>query len=98
MNNGKVANLFHFNNGALEFVASVTVSNGEATLPFSHASEYVIVFDEKSMGASENTSDTSSVPETTTNPGTGSAGVGVFAAFAAASAAAVIICRKNKHN
>lgn len=98
VNNGKVANLFHFNNGALEFVASVTVSNGEATLPFSHASEYVIVFDEKSMGASENTSDTSSVPETTTNPGTGSAGVGVFAAFAAASAAAVIICRKNKHN
>lgn len=85
-NNGKVANLFHFNNGTLEFVASVTVSNGEATLPFSHASEYVIVFDEKSMGDSE------------TNPSTGAAGVGVFAALAAVSAAAVIICRKNKHN
>lgn len=105
-NNGKVANLFHFNNGALEFVASVTVSNGEATLPFSHASEYVIVFDEKSMGASEvpsestpdSRTDSSSAPETGTNPGTGASGIGAFAALAAASAAAVIICRKNKHN
>lgn len=93
-NNGKVANLFHFSNGALEFVASVTVSEGEAKLPFSHASEYVIVFDEKSMGASESTS----APETNNNPGTGAAGVGGFAALAAVSAAAVIICRKNKHD
>lgn len=97
-NNGKVANLFHFNNGALEFVASVTVSNGEATLPFSHASEYVIVFDEKSMGASDSSSDSASAPGTNGNPGTGAAGAGVAAVLAAASAAAVIICRKNKHN
>lgn len=84
-NDGKVANLFHYNNGTLEFVASVKVSNGEATLPFSHASEYVIVFDEKSMDNSK-------------NPDTGVEGVGVCAALAAVSAAAVIICRKNKHN
>lgn len=87
-NNGSVANLFHYNNGALEFVASATVSNGEATLPFSHASEYVIVFDDKSMDASE----------TDTNPGTGASGVGNFAILAGVSAAAVIICRRNKHN
>lgn len=97
-NNGKVANLFHFNNGALEFVASATVINGEATLPFSHASEYVIVFNEKSMGSSADTSNTTSAPETGTNPSTGAAGVGIFAALAAVSAAAVIVCRKNKHD
>lgn len=113
-NNGKYANLFHFNNGAMEFVASVLVSGGEATLPFSHASEYVIVFDEKSMGVSDEnsesnsgdasnvTSDSASVsgsaPETNNNnPVTGAAGVGAFAALTAASALAVIICRKHRN-
>ncbi|MBD5384117.1 MAG: NPXTG-anchored protein [Ruminococcaceae bacterium] len=92
-NNGKAANLL-FNNGAFEFVASVTVSNGEAALPFSHASEYVIIFAEKSTGTSNN----SAVPETNTNPGTGAAGAGAFAALAVVSAAAVIVSRKNKYN
>lgn len=106
-NNGKFANLFHFNNGAMEFVASVMVSGGEAKLPFSHASEYVIVFDEKSMGTTDSgsestssgTSDSASVsnstPETNNNnPVTGTAGVGAFAALTAAAAATVVILRK----
>lgn len=106
-NNGKFANLFHFNNGAMEFVASVMVSDGEAKLPFSHASEYVIVFDEKSMGTTDSgsestssgTSDSASVsnstPETNNNnPVTGTAGVGAFAALTAAAAATVVILRK----
>ncbi|MCM1168009.1 MAG: hypothetical protein NC401_18660 [Ruminococcus sp.] len=90
-NNGKVANLFHFNNGALEFVASATVSAGMATLPFSHASEYVIVFDERSMGAADNGSDTAPA-----NPNTGASGVGVGALLAVSAIAAVVVCGKNK--
>lgn len=104
-NNGKFANLFHFNNGAMEFVASVMVSGGEAKLPFSHASEYVIVFDEKSMGTSDSGSESTSsgtsdsvsdsAPETNNNnPVTGTAGVGALAALTAAAAATVVILRK----
>lgn len=80
--NGKVANLFYYNNGRLEFVASATVSGGVAKLPFTHASEYVLIFDEKAMGVN---------PTTGASEGT-SAGV----ALIAVSVAAVMLFRKNK--
>lgn len=43
------ANLFHYYNGQMLPMASEPVKGSCATLPFSHASEYVIVFSEKPM-------------------------------------------------
>ncbi len=46
---GMTANLFHYKNGKMVPIASSIVQNSYADLPFSHASEYVIVFSEKPM-------------------------------------------------
>lgn len=46
---GMTANLFHYKNGKMVPIASSIVRNSYADLPFSHASEYVIVFSEKPM-------------------------------------------------
>lgn len=43
------ANLFHYYNGQMLPMASEPVKGSCATLPFSHASEYVIVFSEEPM-------------------------------------------------
>ncbi len=48
--NGKYANLFHYNNGDFDFIASAIVKSNKTTLPFTHASDYVIVFTDESMG------------------------------------------------
>ncbi len=46
---GMTANLFHYKNGKMVPIASSIVQNSYADLPFSHASEYVIVFSEEPM-------------------------------------------------
>lgn len=46
---GMAANLFHYKNGKMVPIASSIVRNSYADLPFSHASEYVIVFSEEPM-------------------------------------------------
>lgn len=46
---GMIANLFHYYNGQMLPMASAPVKGSNVTLPFSHASEYVIVFSEKPM-------------------------------------------------
>lgn len=44
---GKKARLYHYkDDGSFEYIASAPVKNGKADLPFKHASEYVILFDE----------------------------------------------------
>lgn len=43
------ANLFHYYNGQMLPMASEPVKGSNVTLPFSHASEYVIVFSEEPM-------------------------------------------------
>lgn len=43
------ANLFHYYNGQMLPMASAPVKGSNVTLPFSHASEYVIVFSEEPM-------------------------------------------------
>lgn len=49
-NNGKYANLFHYNNGVCEFAGSALVKGGKATLSFTHASDYVVVFTDEPLG------------------------------------------------
>lgn len=46
---GMIANLFHYYNGQMLPMASAPVKGSNVTLPFSHASEYVIVFSEEPM-------------------------------------------------
>lgn len=46
---GMAANLFHYKNGKMVPIASSIVRNSYADLPFSHASEYVIIFSEEPM-------------------------------------------------
>jgi len=47
--NNQLATLFYYNNGEFEEMDKVVVSNGLAEFNFSHASEYVVVFDEENV-------------------------------------------------
>ena len=58
-NAGKYANLFYFNpiTKIMEYVCSAPIKeDGTADLTFTHASDYVIVVDEKMMSVADNTS------------------------------------------
>lgn len=54
--------LYHYNNGSLEYKGSAPVKESSVTLPFTHASEYVIVF-------SSTPADPVSPPPSNTDPG-----------------------------
>ena len=70
--NGKIANLFHYNDGDFDFIASAKVKNAKVILPFTHASEYVVVFADEAMGedvssAAEIYSDSSTILDADSN-------------------------------
>lgn len=54
--------LYHYNNGSLEYKESAPVKGSSVTLPFTHASEYVIVF-------SSTPADPVTPPPSNTDPG-----------------------------
>lgn len=64
-NQGLYANLFYYNRtaGEMEFIsAGVIAEDGTAELPFTHASDYAIVIDEKPMDQRENEEEGAETP------------------------------------
>ena len=87
--NGKYANLYWFNNGKFEFVGSSKVEGGIADFTMTHASDYVIVFDEEAYG--EDVSSGAGVYEEESET---SAPAAVVVTFAALAVSAVILKKR----
>lgn len=102
-NDGRYANLFHYNDGAFEFVSSSRVADGVAEFVFTHASDYVVVLSGTAMtavpdasgeGASVEKPETeeSSIPtEVVTDAGNGSAALPIILILLAIAAAGAIV-------
>lgn len=61
--NGKFANLYYYHGGKFDFVGSSAVSDGRAKFAFTHASNYLVVFDDYAYG--EDVSSAAGIVETT---------------------------------
>ena len=83
--NGKYANLMYYNpaSGAAEFMDCSLIKNGNASLDFTHASEYAIVISDEPMGAYEDVSAAAGAFENDINISP-AAYVSIIAAIAAA--------------
>ncbi|MBD5139035.1 MAG: hypothetical protein HDT24_06985 [Ruminococcus sp.] len=91
MYNGKYANLMYYNpaSGAAEFIDCSLITNGNASLDFTHASEYAIVISDEPMGAYEDVSAAAGAFENDIN-----VSPAVYVSIIAAIAAAMMIFRK----
>lgn len=101
-NAGRNAALYYYNNGNLRLMCESEISaDGTAKLPFTHASDYLIVIEEKSSGNAENPNDGGETGKSDTqdsNPKTGDTREPwktVLLGFTAA-AIGVLLPRRNK--
>ena len=87
--NGQFANLYWFHDGKFDFVGSSKVEDGIADFTMTHASDYVIVFDEEAYG--EDVSSGAGVYEESE---TSAAPAAIVVTFAALAVSAVILKKK----